>query len=294
MTKKEQRIKKQAEKLRAKQERESIVNSYLGKIQDIIDQGYLDITESLEDFNKQLELGAVKYMDIETQIKSLLKTEDFDENKLEELLDTISEMEKKNNELYDTITSRDLKTNKLLKHLPGMAEKVADIIQQSNDDLVGNKNQAYIVSMITNRSFDVFKSYNAYIADTALESNEYIDMYIDTRENFLDFINESKKELENRILSYENGQQAETIIEENIKYNQRLRVDYTELCDFLKHKGYECDRQGSTTHAVWKHTETGHSVPLPNKSGTIPQGTTSKVLKQIGSSRNELANYLYA
>ena len=148
--------------------------------------------------------------------------------------------------------------------------------------------------MITNRSFDVFKSYNAYIADTALESNEYIDMYIDTRENFLDFINESRKELENRILSYENGQQAETIIEENIKYNQRLRVDYTELCDFLKHKGYECDRQGSTTHAVWKHTETGHSVPLPNKSGTIPQGTTSKVLKQIGSSRNELANYLYA
>lgn len=294
MTKKEQRIKKQAEKLRAKQERESIVNSYLGKIQDIIDQGYLDITESLEDFNKQLELGAVKYMDIETQIKSLLKTEDFDENKLEELLDTISEMEKKNNELYDTITSRDLKTNKLLKHLPGMAEKVADIIQQSNDDLVGNKNQAYIVSMITNRSFDVFKSYNAYIADTALESNEYIDMYIDTRENFLDFINESRKELENRILSYENGQQAEIIIEENIKYNQRLRVDYTELCDFLKHKGYECDRQGSTTHAVWKHTETGHSVPLPNKSGTIPQGTTSKVLKQIGSSRNELANYLYA
>lgn len=294
MTKKEQRIKKQAEKLRAKQERESIVNSYLGKIQDIIDQGYLDITESLEDFNKQLELGAVKYMDIETQIKSLLKTEDFDENKLEELLDTISEMEKKNNELYDTITSRDLKTNKLLRHLPGMAEKVADIIQQSNDDLVGNKNQAYIVSMITNRSFDVFKSYNAYIADTALESNEYIDMYIDTRENFLDFINESRKELENRILSYENGQQAEIIIEENIKYNQRLRVDYTELCDFLKHKGYECDRQGSTTHAVWKHTETGHSVPLPNKSGTIPQGTTSKVLKQIGSSRNELANYLYA
>ena len=294
MTKKEQRIKKQAEKLRAKQERESIVNSYLGKIQDIIDQGYLDITESLEDFNKQLELGAVKYMDIETQIKSLLKTEDFDENKLEELLDMISEMEKKNNELYDTITSRDLKTNKLLKHLPGMAEKVADIIQQSNDDLVGNKNQAYIVSMITNRSFDVFKSYNAYIADTALESNEYIDMYIDTRENFLDFINESRKELENRILSYENGQQAETIIEENIKYNQRLRVDYTELCDFLKHKGYECDSQGSTKHAVWKHTETGHSVPLPNKSGTIPQGTTSKVLKQIGSSRNELANYLYA
>ena len=32
--------------------------------------------------------------------------------------------------------------------------------------------------MITNRSFDVFRSYNAYIADTALESNDYIDMYL--------------------------------------------------------------------------------------------------------------------
>lgn len=294
MTKKEQRIKKQAEKLRAKQERESIVNSYLGKIQDIIDQGYLDMTESLEEFNKELEQGTVQYMNIESRIKALLKEEVFDENQLEELLNIISEMEIRNNELYETITSRDLNSNKLLKHLPTIAEKVANIIQQSNEELAGNKNQTYIVSMITNRSFDIFRSYNSYIADTALESNEYIDMYIDARENFLDFIHESKKELEKRIASYENGQEAETIIEENIKYNQRLRVDYTELCDFLKHKGYECDRQGSTTHAVWKHTETGHSVPLPNKSGTIPQGTTSKVLKQIGSSRNELANYLYA
>ena len=294
MTKKEQRIKKQAEKLRAKKERESIVNSYLGKIQDIIDQGYLNMTESLEEFNKELEQGTVQYMNIELRIKALLKEEIFDENQLEELLNIISEMEIRNNELYETITSRDLNSNKLLKHLPIIAEKVANIIQLSNEELTGNKNQAYIVSMITNRSFDIFRSYNAFIADTALESNEYIDMYIDTRENFLDFIQTSKEELEQRISGYEKEQQAEIIIEENIKYNQRLRVDYTELCDFLKHKGYECDRQGSTTHAVWKHTETGHSVPLPNKSGTIPQGTTSKVLKQIGSSRNELANYLYA
>ena len=294
MTKKEQRIKKQAEKLRAKQERESIVNSYLGKIQDIIDQGYLDMTESLEEFNKELEQGTVQYMNIQTQIKGLLKEEVFDENQLEELLNIISEMEIRNNELYETITSRDLNSNKLLKHLPIIAEKVANIIQQSIEELAENKNQTYIVSMITNRSFDIFRSYNSYIADTALESNEYIDMYIDTRENFLDFIQTSKEELEQRISGYEKEEQAEIIIEENIKYNQRLRVDYTELCDFLKHKGYECDRQGSTTHAVWKHTVTGHSVPLPNKSGTIPQGTTSKVLKQIGSSRNELANYLYA
>ena len=108
MTKKEQRIKKQAEKLRAKKERESIVNSYLGKIQDIIDQGYLDMTESLEEFNKELEQSTVQYMNIQTQIKGLLKEEVFDANQLEDLLNKISEMEIRNNEFYETITSRDI------------------------------------------------------------------------------------------------------------------------------------------------------------------------------------------
>lgn len=293
MTRKEQKIKKQAEKLRAKKEREDIVNSYLKKIQDIIEQGYLDMSESLEKFNKELEQSALQYVNTKTQIKTLLKSESFDMDKLDELLNTISEMEKKNDEFYETIVSRDLNKNKLLKHLPIIAEKVADVIRQSNDDLNGIKNQVYVVSMITNRSLNMFKNYNGYISDTALESNDYIDMYIDTRENFLDFIDSMSKK-ESKTINYENIQEAEIIIKENIKYNQRLRVEYSELCDFLKYKGYECDRQGSTTHAVWKHLETGHSVPLPNKSGTIPQGTASKILKQIGSNRSELASYLYA
>ena len=63
---------------------------------------------------------------------------------------------------------------------------------------------------------------------------------------------------------------------------------------FLKYKGFECNRQGNTTHAVWKNPTTGKSVPVPNKSGTMCQGTTSKVLKQIGSNRQELADFLYA
>lgn len=286
---------KQIAKAKAKLERENIISEYLKQIQDIIDQGYLDITESLEMFNKELEQSSVQYMNIETQIRTLLKAEDFDEIKINELLSQISQMEERNDDLYHTITSRDIKTNKLLMHLPDIAEKVANVIQLADNNLTNHKNKVYIVSLITNRSFDVFKSYNNYIANTALESNEYIDMYIDARENFLDFIEESKEELERRISVHEKElNSSEVIIEENIKYNQRLRVDYSELCNFLKYKGYECDRQGSTTHAVWKHIETGHSVPLPNKSGTIPQGTASKVLRQIGSNRNELAQYLYA
>lgn len=282
---------KQIAKRKAKAEREEIVKKYIDKIQDIIDDGYLYMTEELELFNKQLEESSIEYGSIETQIQALLKAEYMPESKMDELMDKISIMEIQNDEVYTTITSRSMESNKLLKHLPLIAEKVGDVIVQAEKDLQNHKNQVYIVSMVINRSMEVFKSYNKYIIDTALEANDYIDMYIDARENFLDFIQKSKDELEQRIKT---NMHSEVIIEDNIKYNQRLRVEYTDLCNFLKHKGYECNRQGSTTHAVWKHTKTGHSVPLPNKSGTIPQGTTSKVLKQIGSSRNELAQFLYA
>lgn len=285
---------KQLKKKQSKEEREKIAKSYLDEIQVIIDKEYINMAMSIDEFNKELEESTVKYGNIQNQILSLLKAEVITNDLLDKTMKDIVEMETHNNELYKIITSRDLKENRLLKHLPLIAEKVADVINKAEIDLIYHKNKAYIHSMIINRSFDIFRDYNTYIIDTALEANDYIDMYIDTRENFLDFIEKCRKELEERISSYENHEQAEIIIEENIKYNQRLRVNYTDLCEFLKHKGYECNRQGSTTHAVWKHKETGHSVPLPNKSGTIPQGTTSKVLKQIGSNRNELAQYLYS
>lgn len=285
---------KQIKKLQSKKEREELTKIYLDEIQSIVDREYINLSIVLEDFNKELEEGSLKYSYIINQINTLLNEGYMDFNLLETVMIEISEMENRNDELYTLITSRDLKQNKILRHIPSIAEQVSEVVLKAETELKGHKNQAYICSMVLNRSFDVFKSYNNYIIDTALESNDYIDMYIDSRENFLDFIEKCKKDIAVKMESLDDSKHSEVIIEENIKYNQRLRVEYSDLTKFLKHKGYECNRQGSTTHAVWKHKETGHSVPLPNKSGTIPQGTTSKVLKQIGSSRNELAQYLYA
>jgi predicted RNA binding protein YcfA (HicA-like mRNA interferase family) len=285
---------KQIKKLQSKKEREELTKIYLDEIQSIVDREYINLSIVLEDFNKELEEGSLKYSYIINQINTLLNEGYMDFNLLETVMIEISEMENRNDELYTLITSRDLKQNKILRHIPSIAEQVSEVVLKAETELKGHKNQAYICSMVLNRSFDVFKSYNNYIIDTALESNDYIDMYIDSRENFLDFIEKCKKDIATKMENLDDSKHSEVIIEENIKYNQRLRVEYSDLTKFLKHKGYECNRQGSTTHAVWKHKETGHSVPLPNKSGTIPQGTTSKVLKQIGSSRNELAQYLYA
>lgn len=292
MGKKEELKLKQLIKKQAKAERQRIIDKYISDIKSIIDNGYLDMAIDLEDFNKELESSTIKYSEIQMKIISILKLdniEQIDVNAINELMDIITETEKRNEEIYKTITSRDIKENKLLRKLPGIAEKVSNVIQQVTDDLSGQKNMEYIRSIIINESFKLFQKYNKDIIDTALESNDYIDLYIDARENFVDFISKSQQDIENRM----GNEETEEVIE-TVKHKQRLRVNYDDLTAFLKHKGFECNRQSSTTHAVWKNKETGKSVPLPNKSGTIPQGTTSKVLKQIGSNRNELANFLYA
>ena len=61
---------------------------------------------------------------------------------------------------------------------------------------------------------------------------------------------------------------------------------------FLNHIGYVETRHSNSTYIVFKNTK-GVSVPVPNKKGTLCQGTVSKILKQTGSSREELAQFLY-
>lgn len=293
MGKKEDLKLKQQLKKEAKAERQRIISKYISDIRSILDNGYLDMALDLDEFNKELESSTIKYSEIEMKIRAMLKLDDIEQidvSAINELMDVITETEKRNEEIYKTITSRDVKENRLLKRLPEIADKVGKVIQQVGEDLEGQKNMEYIRSIVVNESFSLFQKYNKDIIDTALESNDYIDLYIDARENFVDFISKSQQDIEQRISG---TQETEEMIE-TVKHKQRLRVDYDDLTAFLKHKGFECNRQGSTTHAVWKNSITGKSVPLPNKSGTIPQGTTSKVLKQIGSSRNELATFLYA
>ena len=275
-------------KKQQKAEREKIVNNYMIIIKDIIEEGYLEVMNRLDEFNQELMSYTIEYANLENQIIKLLK-ESLEEEVVLELNDKVNNMENKNEEIYHTITSRDIDENKLLKHIPVIAENVSKVLNKAYGELEGNKNRRYLISMITNRSFDIFKKYNSVIIDVALESNEYIDAYVDARENFVELVVRCK-EIINEIEISEEIEQ----LQETVKYKQRLRVNYSDFEKFLKHKGYECNRQGNTTHAVWKHVETGKSIPLPNKSGTMPQGTTSKILKQIESNRQELAEFLYA
>ena len=284
--KERQKIKKQQKK-----EKEMIVEKYISEIKNAIEEGYFEMMRQLDDFNQELMNSSLEYSTLQNKIVQAMK-EGAEQDILEEISDKVIEMEKKNDEIYHTIISRDIHNNKLLSQLPIMADETSQIIKKAHDNLIFNKNRTYIVSMVTNRSFSLFKHYNSVIIDIALESNEYIDAYIDARENFLDFIKECQEQIE-QIEQIALEEEIKSI-EETVKYKQRLRVEYSDFEKFLKYKGYVCNRQGNTTHAIWKNPTTGKSMPLPNKSGTIPQGTTSKILKQMGSNRQELAEFLYA
>jgi predicted RNA binding protein YcfA (HicA-like mRNA interferase family) len=74
--------------------------------------------------------------------------------------------------------------------------------------------------------------------------------------------------------------------------NNRVRVDYRDMRKFLNYMGFEEVRHSNSTHVVFKNNK-GISVPVPNKKGTMCQGTVSKILKQINSNRDELVFYLY-
>lgn len=79
---------------------------------------------------------------------------------------------------------------------------------------------------------------------------------------------------------------------ENKKIHGRIRCNYKQLDKFLKFKGYEPIRQGSSTHVIYKSNETGKSIPVPKVKGTIPQGTIARMMTEINSSTKELSNHL--
>lgn len=293
MTKKKLLKEKQRLKKEAKAQREEIINSYMSKIKDVLDNGYIEINQAIEEFNAKLVKATAEYNNLKTDLILFIKDENKDIKVLEDITRKAIDFENNNNELYLTIASRNISENKMLQLLKKISDRVGDIVADAKKTLNGKKNYYYMVSIIINRCYAQFDNYNEYINDIALESNCYIDAYVETREEFIEFLTELKNNAE-LTLQNEETEKAIKEIDNNIKYKERLRVSYYELESFLIFKGYVPNRQNSTTHAIWKHKETGASVTVPNKSRTVPQGTVSRILRQIGSSRQELAQYLYS
>lgn len=209
--------------------------------------------------------------------------EDYsDYAEVKELLGRIEDIRKDMNTKYISMFS-DKEDNSLFQIAEKAVDNIANIIKELGNEIKGKKNDKLILSLLLDRSKKMLEEYNTYIVQSILESNPYVDAYIETEESYYNFLLEMVGDKE------ENQDNA---IEEVKKYNDRLRVEYSDLSRFLTLKGYVCVRQNSTTHAIWRNEELGISVPLPNKSGTVPQGTVSKLLRIINSNRYELAEFI--
>lgn len=288
MAKKKKTKDKQILKQKAKQEREEIISFYLSKINNILDEGCIEINEAIDEFNEKLIQSTLTYNKLKNELILFVKN-DENVSQLEEITHKAIEFEKNNHSLYLSVISKNADENKIFYLLKQLADKISDVIKDAEKTLKGQKNDFYIVSLIVNRCYKQFDNYNEYITDIALESNCYLDAFCEAREDFIDFITDIKNKAEES-LKKEMIEQ----IDEGIKYKERLRVNYYELEKFLTYKGFVQNRQNSTTHAIWKHNDTGISVTVPNKSRTVPQGTVSKILRIIKSNRQELANFLYS
>lgn len=288
MNNKERIKQKQLAKKQAKEEKEIIINEYMSKIKDILDDNYLEISVVIDKFKEDLISASITYEDIKREMIAILSnTGNADD--LEEIAQKAIDFEK-DCQLYLTAFSRDEDTNAIYKLLRIATDKVKDVIADAVKELYGKKNDNYIITLLISRCKRELDTYNDYIIDTALESNEYIETYLTARESFIDYVMTMKDKTDLALSEYN---QTINKLNNSIKYKERLRVSYYELENFLTYKGYERVRQTSTTHAIWKHIKTGNSIPLPNKSGTVPQGTVSKVLRLINSDRQELAQFLH-
>lgn len=280
-----QRIKqKQLAKKQAKAEKERIITSYMIKIEELLDNRYLELHQAIETFKEDLVNGSVVYDTLKIELMNAIQQDDAD--MFEQITEKAIDVEK-DNKLLLMITSHDDPDHPIFGLLKQITRDVMSVIENAMSDLNDNPNSYYITSLLMNRCQNKLQEYNAYIIDIGLESNTYIDIYIESRESFIDYITQIKDEAYEK-LTIKCQESVDTI-----KYKERLRVNYYELENFLIYKGYERVRQTSTTHAIWKNKESGLSIPVPNKSGTVPQGTVSKILRLINSNRQELAQYLY-
>lgn len=278
-------MKKQKEKA----EREQFINSCMKEINDELDRSYIVIDDMLEKISKDFVDSAIKIEEYKQSLIHIAYRDDLDKEsysdykEVKDIITNIEEIRKNMNSKYIDMFS-DSTENSILQLAEESINKIADIIKSIQADIKGQKNDFLILSILLDRSKRILEEYNTYIVESVLESNPYIDAYIETEESYYNFLLEIVGDKEDN---------PEDITQEEIrKYNDRLRVEYSDLSRFLTLKGYVCVRQNSTTHAIWRNEELGISVPLPNKSGTVPQGTVSKLLRIINSNRYELAEFI--
>lgn len=280
MNNKERIKQKQLAKKKAKEEKEKIIDKYMSATDDILNEQFKKIDNAFTNTVRLLDEGYAKYQQLLTEINAIVKDEtiidlDLFEEKLKEISEFVKQLDSK------VVKTNQAEKEKVTKIAIETSKQCQEILEQANNALIGNKNQHYIISLLFTRCQKLMKEYISFTMEKNDEINAYIDMFEESRNSLAEYL----AGLIQEIKEHSKQQKLE-------RSNERLRVEYKQLKKFLEYKGYEFDRQNASTHAIWKNPITGKSVPLPNKSKTVPQGTVSSVLRKINSNRNELVDFL--
>ena len=278
---------KKAEKIKKKKEIEAIIDENYNKCVKIIDDAYAKILGNLDEANNKL----LNMSNVLTQEKQKLqiaikqgRTEDIEEiieNGFEMTDEFISDfirltIPRKNNSIATPLAEAGNKACAFLDRL------------EMNLNLLNNKNATYITSAITNKLIAKSNEYSDLVCTDFYVNNPFITMFNEA----LDDYNQYVKSLDGLLdMEIEEVEVEEKIYK--ISSHSRLRCTHADMMNFAKAMGYEEVRQTNTTHRIWKHKETGLSLPIPAKGGkTIPQGTMSRILNQMHLKRQDLVEFL--
>ena len=166
MNNKERIKQKQLAKKQAKEEKEIIINGYMSKIKNILDDNYLETAVVIEKFKEDLINVSVAYDNIKREMMIIFnKTGNVED--LEEVAQKAADLEE-NCRLYLTAYSKD--ENVIYKLLKATSDKVKKELEKAIKELQGKKNDNYLITLLINRCQKQLDAYNEYILDIALET----------------------------------------------------------------------------------------------------------------------------
>lgn len=291
LTKKELLKIKKEEKKKKKAEVDKLVQHHIDICMKFLDDAYAEVMCNLEEANNQLLIMSDYLVQEKLKLQKAVKANDLD--LIEELAENSAEVTE---EFILRFTRLIVPTrkNSVAEPLAKGGEQASKYLNNLIEKLErqGHKNALYIAQLITNQIRRRASEYADLTCEDFYVDNAYMTMFSEALHDYTEYLEDL------RALGLKDSFEVEEVEVEDKKLkkivsNSRLRCTHSDMMNFAKAMGYEENRQTNTTHRIWKHKETGISMPIPAKGNrTLPQGTMSRILKQMNLTRKDLAEFL--
>lgn len=283
---------KKATKIKKKQEKQELIDKHTKICSEILEKGYDVLLNDIEKFNLELVSMSQEISDKTQELEKYISLDD---------------VEKAKENIRTTFELSSVFFKRIMTYItPGGKESITRPLHEASSKLnkylnnleltlsiVKNKNAVFITSAVFNILQRKSDDYCRLVCDDFYSNNEYFKAFEDTYYNYETVVKMYRRELIKQKRLEEELDIEKLDIQKETCGKGRLRVTHADMINFAKAMGFEEDRQGNSTHRVFRHPETGVSVPIPAKKGRdMPQGTMSNLLKQMGYKRIDLAKFL--